>query len=147
MNCEMHMLLRTKLRYSKVYLHYSTTVTCLTRIWWIWWLPVRISISPPLRSIRSWRTTTKDQVIHIQWKPIPQTLCKKRNLAEAVLTEVQGQEALDCKELGYMVPWEHQDLVVQEVHVGQEQHHGVHGEQVVPMDLLDPVTKVAHRWK
>lgn len=63
----------------------------------------------------------------------------KRKLAEAILTEVQGQEALDYKELGYMVPWEHQDLVAQEVHVGQEQHHGVHEEQVDPMDLLDPV--------
>jgi len=44
-----------------------------------------------------------------------------------------------------MVPWEHQDLVAQEVHAGQEQHHGVRGEQVDPMDLLDPVTRVAHR--
>lgn len=29
---------------------------------------------------------------------------QKRKLAEAVLTEVQGLEALDYKELGYMVP-------------------------------------------
>lgn len=46
-----------------------------------------------------------------------------------------------------MVPWEPQDLVVQEVHVGREQHHGVHGEQVVPMDLLDPVTKSSTQMK
>lgn len=78
-------------------------------------------------------------------KASPQVTLQKRKLAEAVLTEVLGQEALDYKELGYMVPWEHQDLVAQEVRVGQEQHHGVHGEQVDPMDLLDPVTRVAHR--
>lgn len=60
---------------------------------------------------------------------------------------MQGLEALDYKELGYTVPWEHQDLVAQEDHVGQEQHHGVHVEQADPMDLLDPVTRVAHRWK
>lgn len=70
---------------------------------------------------------------------------QRRKLTEAVLTEVLGQEALDYKELGYMVPWEHQGLVAQEVHVGQEQHHGVHGEQVDPMDLPDPVTEEARR--
>lgn len=58
-----------------------------------------------------------------------------------------GQEALDYKELGYMVPWEHQGLVAQEVREGQEQHHGVHGEQVDPMDLQDPAREIAHWWK
>lgn len=81
---------------------------------------------------------------HTQSESQSQVTLQKRKPAEAVLTEVRGQEALDCKELGYMVPWEHQDLVAQEVRVGQEQHHGVHGEQVGPMDLLDPVTRVAH---
>lgn len=58
---------------------------------------------------------------------------------------MQDQEGLGCKELGYMVPWEHQDLVAQEVHAGQEQHHGDHGEQGDPMDSLDPVTRVGQR--
>lgn len=126
------------------YLHHTTIVIFLTWIWWIGWLPVRISISPTLWSIWSWRTTAKDQV-YAYSESQSQGPLQKRKLAEAVLTEVQGQEALDCKELGYTVPWEHQDLVAQEVHVGQEQHHGVHGEQVDPMDLLDPVTRAAHR--
>lgn len=43
-----------------------------------------------------------------------------------------------------MVPWEHQGLVAQEVREGQEQHHGVHGEQVDPMDLQDPAREIAH---
>lgn len=79
-------------------------------------------------------------------KASPTVTLQKRKLAEAVLTEVQGQEALDYKELGYTVPWEHQDRVAQEVHVGQEQHHEAHEEQVDPMDLLDPVIRVTHRW-
>lgn len=73
----------------------------------------------------------------------PRVTSQRRKSAEAILTEVQDQEGLDYKELDYMVPWEHQDLVAQEVHAGQEQHHGDHGEQVDPMDSPDPVTKVA----
>lgn len=118
----------------------------LTWVWWVWWLPVWISISPSLWSIWSWRTTVKYQVIHTV-KGSPRITPKRRKSAEAILTEVQDQGGLGYKELDYMVPWEHQDLVAQEVHAGQEQHHGDHGEQADPMDSLDPVTRVAQRKK
>lgn len=72
----------------------------------------------------------------------PRVTPHRRKSAEAILTEVQDQEGLGYKELDYMVPWEHQDPVAQEVHEGQEQHHEDHGEQVDPMDSLDPVTRV-----
>lgn len=103
-----------------------------------------ISISPSLWSIWSWRTTEKDQSVH-RVKSSPRVTPHRRNSAEAILTEVQDQEGLGYTELDYMVPWEHQDLVAQEVRVGQEQHHGDHGEQVDPMDSLDPVTRGAER--
>lgn len=80
-------------------------------------------------------------------KGSPRDTPYRRKAAEAILTEVRDQEGLGYKELGYMVPWEHQDLVVQEAHVGQEQHHGDHGEQADPMDSLDPVTREAERRK
>lgn len=103
-----------------------------------------ISISPSLWSIWSWRTTAKDQVTH-RVKASPGVTSHRRKSAEAILTEVQDQEGLGCKELDYTVPWEHQDLVAQEVHAGQEQHHGDHGEQGDPTDSLDPGSRVAQR--
>lgn len=140
----MHILVRTEwCTWSIPTLQYSRAF--LTWVWWVWWLPVWISISPSLWSIWSWRTTIKDHTHNMRGSP--RVTPHRTKPAEAILTEVQDQEGLGCKELGYMVPWEHQDLVAQEVHAGQEQHHGDHGEQGDPMDSLDPVTRVGQRWK
>lgn len=103
-------------------------------------LPVWICISPPLGSIRGWRTTEKIEIsikiqIHQKLEPLG-----KSTKPNSILTEEQGQVVLDYKVQGCTVPLEFQALEAQEAHGGLG-HHGAHGVQVALKDLLGPTRK------
>lgn len=102
-------------------------------------LPMWIRISPPLGSIRGWRTTENTE---INFKIVSQNLESLRKSLEpnSKLTEEQGQVVPDYKVQGYMVPSEFQAQGAQEAHGGLG-HHGAHGVQVALKDLLGPAKK------
>lgn len=67
-------------------------------------------------------------------------MLRKSTKSNPILTEEQGQEVLDCKVQGCMVPLEFQAQGAQEAHGGLG-HHGAHGVQVALKDLLGPAKK------